>query len=106
MIEQVLEEIKLAEEKAAEIKKAADDYASAKNKEAEETANNLLKNAEETVKSMKKEYKAKTVLKENELYKEVLQAAKRDSDALYGSLTSKIDKLADEIAGKVINGNC
>lgn len=106
MLEQVLEEIKIVESKADETRKFADDYASTKNKEAEETANALIKNAEETVKAMKKEYKATTAVKENELYAEVLQAAKNDSEALYASLTSKIDGLANEIVGKVINGDC
>lgn len=106
MLEQVLEEIKSAEEKAAAVRREADEYAAAKNKDAEAFAADSLKQAEEAVKNMKKEYKARILREEGRLYKEVLSAAKNDSDALYNSLTEKINALSDEIAGKVVNGDC
>lgn len=106
MLEQVLEEIKLAEEIAATVRREADEYAAAKNKDAEAFAANSLKQAEETAKNMKKEYKASILREEDKLYNEVLSSAKNDSDALYNSLTEKINALSDEIVGKVLNGDC
>ncbi len=106
MIEQVLEEITKAEKKAAEIRLSADEYATRKNKEAEEKCDSILKEAEASVKELKKEYKQTTAVKVEKLYAEVLEVAKNDSDALYNSLSQKINKLSDEIVGKVINGDC
>ncbi len=106
MIEQVLEEIKLAEEKAAEIRLSANEYATQKSKEAEEKCDSLLKQAEASVKELKKEYKVSTAKKVEKLYAEIIATAKNDSDALYNSLLQKINELSDEIVGKVINGDC
>ncbi len=106
MIEQVLEEITIAEKKAAEIRLAADEYATRKNKEAEEKCDSILKEAEASIKELKKERKQATAIKVEKLYAEVLLVAKNDADALYSSLSQKINKLSDEIVGKVINGNC
>ncbi len=106
MIEQVLEEITIAEKKAAEIRLSADEYATRKNKEAEEKSDSILKEAEASIKELKKERKQATAIKVEKLYAEVLLVAKNDADALYSSLSQKINKLSDEIVGKVINGNC
>lgn len=106
MIELVLEEIKLAEKKASDIRIEGDNYATAKNKEAETLSANIQREAELKVKELKKSYKEALVQKEASLYNEVILSAQRDAEALYSSLSSKIDETADEIVGKVFNGDC
>lgn len=106
MIESVLEEIKIAEAKALSIRTEADDYALQKNKDAEALSVALKKEAEAKIKSLKKARKEALIIKERDLYDGVIAAAKKDSDALYNSLSSKIDVLSDEIVGKVLNGDC
>ncbi len=106
MIEQVLEEIKQAEQKAENIRFEADSLASSIGKQAEEKSSSILSCAEETVKKEKALSKARTAEKSEKLYNEIIAAAKIDVEALYNSKTAIIEKLAEEIVGKVINGDC
>lgn len=106
MIELVLEEIKLAEKKASDIRAEGDSYVASKNKEAEALSSDIQRETELKVKELKKIYKENLTAKENALYEEAILSAKRDAEALYSSLSSKINEIADEIVGKVLNGDC
>lgn len=106
MIDQVLTEIKLAEEKATEIRQKADEEAKQINKQGETEASLIVTAAEEKAKEIKKEYKLKTAQKVDKLYAEVLKDAEEDSDALFQSLQAKINQLSDEVLKKVLNGDC
>ena len=106
MIEQVLEEIKQAEEKALKIRTEADERVAFINKQAEESSARILSDAEEAVKAKKALYKVRTAEKVDKLYNEVIDSANRDVEALYNSKTAKIEELANEMVGKVLNGDC
>lgn len=106
MLEQVLQEIKVAEKKAEEIRVIADSYALQKNKEAEALADQIKQQNEAEIKSLKARYKEDTNKKADVLYDGVLEKARVDADALYQTKQPQINKLADEIVGKVLNGDC
>lgn len=106
MIEQVLEEIKQAENKASEIKSQADDLVTEIGKKAEEKVSSVLADAEDTVKREKALGKVRTAKSVEKLYDEIIATAKADVETLYNSKTADINELADEMVGKVINGDC
>lgn len=106
MIETVMEEIKLAEGKSLQMRTDADNYAAAKAKASEEESARIFAEYEERAKRLKKESKQRTAKKVEEQYNGVLSTAAADADALYGGLGKKIDELSDEVAGKILNGDC
>lgn len=105
MIEEVLEQIKIAEEKANSRREEADKYLMDRAKQSEQECDAILSDAQNSIKSLKAQAKLDCAKKCDNLYNEVISAAKTDAEIMYNAKLDKIEQLAQDIVRKVLNGN-
>lgn len=106
MINDILTEILAAEQKAAEIRAAGEEKAAKTLDDGEKTCAELLKSSQEKIKAERlvllKEYNEKAEAEYARLLEESVNAGK----ALANQKKGAAEKSAEEIYGRIINGDC
>lgn len=106
MINDILTEILAAEQKAAEIRATGEEKAAKTLDDGEKTCAELLKSSQEKIKAERlallKEYNEKAEVEYARLLEESVNAGK----ALADQKKVAAEKSAEEIYGRIINGDC
>lgn len=106
MINDILTEILAAEQKAAEIRAAGEEKAVKTLDDGEKTCAELLKSSQEKIKAERlvlfKEYNEKAEAEYARLLEESVNAGKSLANQKKGA----VEKSAEEIYGRIINGDC
>ena len=106
MIDQVLQEIKLAEEKAASIRAEADGFKAEKAVQQEEDCTKILSDAQKRAKEIRLEAKQGALKDADAMYDEAMALANGGVQALLKEAQPKIEELSAWLLEKVLNGNC
>lgn len=106
MINEILTEILAAEQKAAEIKAEGEQKAAQTLADGEKTCAEILKNSAAEAKAARLAVLDGYTKKAEAEYARVLEESKKAGLALAESKKSATDKAAEEIYGRIINGDC
>ncbi len=106
MIEEVIKEIKVAEEEAAKVKKEAEEFSAQLSKKSETDCLDIISRAEAMVKLAKKAGKAEALKASDEVYDQAIEKARGEAEDLLKKVDDKIERLSKKIAESIVNGNC
>ena len=106
MIENVLKNVHATEDRAEFIKGEAESKAAAKRFDADAKAAQIEEQAKETAKSKAEAVISAAEKAAEENYEKTMLDCKKDCEDLKKRLSEKVESLAEEVYGGIVNGGC
>ena len=106
MIESVIQNVLLAEQKASQIKQSADEYAVSAIEKATATAEEIKRQSLETAKVTRAEILKNANAQAEKEYADAIKKANENALQTVNGLQNDIEKIANELVKGVLDGSC